>query len=143
MAEVSDDQRSPVMTRASVITDWNTPEDKLPDVEPGAEYERLYASQRFIVLRRVVVRGMALARLQVAGVEVPHELEGTGDRTRTYRPAGLDNPDLRRQLIAAGARVATKDSIAVAPALEIRVVLRNDGPETVKPRAALMVQEER
>lgn len=128
--------------RASAITDWDTREDELPDVEPGAEYERAYASQKFIVLRRVVVRGMALARLQIGGVEVPHELEGMGDLTRTYRPAGLDNTDLRRQLISAGARVATKDSIAISPSLEIRVVLRNDGDAPTKPRAALMVQEE-
>jgi hypothetical protein len=128
--------------RASAITDWNTREDELPDVEPGAEYERLYASQKFIVLRRVVVRGMALARLQIGAVEVPFELESTGDLTRTYRPTGLDEENLKRLLVKAGAAVATKDSIAIAPTLEIRVVLRNDGGAAIKPRAALIVQEE-
>jgi hypothetical protein len=128
--------------RASAITDWNTREDDLPDVEPGAEYERLYASQKFIVLRRVVVRGMALARLQIGAVEVPFELESTGDLTRTYRPTGLDEEHLKQLLVKTGAAVATKDSIAIAPTLEIRVTLRNDGSKPLKPRAALIVQEE-
>jgi hypothetical protein len=135
-------RRSSSMT--SVITDWNAREDELPDVAPGDEHERLYRSQMFIVLMRVIVLDMVLARLQVGSVEVPFALESTKNAKRTYTLAGLDDDDddLRRRLIEAGARVATKDSIAIMPGIDVRVVLRNDGSTPTKPRVALIVQEE-
>jgi hypothetical protein len=126
----------------AVITDWNAREDELPDVAPGDEHERLYRSQTFVVLMRVIVLDMVLARLQVGPVEVPFALESTKNAKRTYTPAGLDDDDLRRRLIEAGARVATKDSIAIMPGIDVRVVLRNDGSTPTKPRVALIVQEE-
>jgi hypothetical protein len=128
--------------RTSAITDWNVREDELPDVPPGAEHERLIVSQKFLVLSRIIVLDAVLARLQVGTVEVPFELESTDGPKRTYKPKGLDDDDLKRRLVKTGAAVATSDSIAIAPTLEVRVTLRNDESKPLKPRAALIVQEE-
>jgi hypothetical protein len=128
--------------RTSVITDWRTSEEDLPDVAPGEEYERVIAPQKFVVLRRIIVRDMALIHLQIGVVEVPFELESTDGSVRRYRPKGLDDDALKKRLVATGAAVATSNSIAIAPNLEIRTQLRNEGDAPTKPRAALLVQEE-
>jgi hypothetical protein len=138
-----------MIPRLSVITDWRVREDDLPDVAPGEEFEYVIAPQKFVVLHRIRVvsslpRGdMALIRLEIGMVkDIPFELESTDGPVRTYRLKGLNDDDLKKRLIKTGAAVATKDSIAIAPALEVRTVLRNEGSRPAKPRAALLVQEE-
>lgn len=129
--------------RTSIITDWSVrDEDELPDVPPGGEHEQAIAPQKFVVLRRIVVRDLTLVRLQIGVVEVPFELETTDGPLRTYRPKSLNDDALKKRLVATGAAVATVDSIAIAPGQEVRVLLRNDGQLPAKPRAALLVQEE-
>lgn len=135
-------ERRTSLTRLSVITDWHTRDEDLPDVAPGEECERLFASQKFIVLHRVRVIGLTLAQLKIGTVEdVPFEQEEVEGAQRVYQLGNLDDEDLKRRLIGTGAAVA-RELIAVAPTLEIRVVLRNEGSAPVKPRAALIVQEE-
>lgn len=125
-----------------IITDWRVRDEDLPDVPPGVEFEYVSRPQKFIVLHRIVVRDVVLARLQVGAVDVLFELESEDGGQRTYKPRGLDDEDLKRLLVAAGAAVVTRDSIAVSPTLDIRALLRNEGDAPVKPRAALLVQEE-
>lgn len=130
--------------RTSVITDWRVrDENDLPDVPPGGEYERVIAPQKFVVLRRILVRDMTLVRLEIGMVkDIPFELESEDGPQRTYRLKGLDDDDLKKRLVKTGAAVATKDSIAIAPAVEVRTILRNEGVAPAKPRAALIVHEE-
>jgi len=129
--------------RPSVITDWRVrDESKLPDAAPGETFERVIAPQKFVVLRRILVRDLTLIGLQIGTVEVPFELESTDGPQRIYRPTGLGDETLRKRLVATGAAVATEDSIAVAPALEVRTVVRNDGDMPAKPRVSLLVLEE-
>ena len=136
--------------RLSVITDWSTKDDDLPDVTPGETFERVIASQKFIVLHRIRVVDLALDRLEIGVVkDIPFELDSTEGTVRTYRLKGLDDNDLKQRLVRAGA-AAMKDAVAIAPTLEradpvaweVRIVLRNDGSAPAKPRAALIVQEE-
>jgi hypothetical protein len=130
--------------RTSIITDWRVrDENDLPDVPPGDEYERVIAPQKFVVLHRIRVHGMTLVSLRIGAVEaVPFGLTAADGRQRDYAPRDLDDENLRARLVATGAAVATRDSIAIMPGLEVRVVLRNDGSTTAKPRAALVVYEE-
>lgn len=131
--------------RTSIITDWRTKESDLPDVAPGDEYERVIAPQKFVVLHRVVVRGMTLVRLEIGAVKnVPFELDSTDSNgpQRTYRLGGLDDELLKKSLIKTGAAVASAQSLALAPGLEVRAILRNESTAPAKPRAALVVQEE-
>lgn len=129
--------------RTTILTNWhNRTDEDLPDVPPGAEHERVIAPQRFTVLHRILTYDMALSRLQIGNVEVPFELDSMDGPQRTYRPRGLDDELLRKRLSATGAAVATADSIAIAPCLEVRVRLRNEGDAPTKPRAALLVYEE-
>jgi len=142
------------MTALSVITDWRTCEDDLPDVTPGEEFERVITPQKFVVLHQILLINaltlgdMVLVHLRIGGVEgVPFELKsneracGEGP-VLTYRLKGLDNKDLKRRLVDTGAAVATRDSIAISPGLDVRLLLRNEGRRPAKPRAALVVQEE-
>ena len=134
---------TPRTPRTSIITDWRTREEDLPDVAPGDEYERVIAPQKFVVLHKILVQGMVLVRLEIGTVkDVPFELESEDGPKRTYRFKGLADEALKKALVKTGAAVATSDSIAVAPALEVRVFLRNEGATPAKPRAALLVQEE-
>lgn len=130
--------------RTSVITDWRVrDEDKLPDVPPGEGYERQIAPQKFVVLHRVVVRGMSLAQLGIGAVSsVPFELDSVDGDTRYYRPCGLDAEAIKKSLVKVGAAVAGPNAIAIAPALEVRLLLVNEGTTAAKPRAAIVVQEE-
>jgi len=133
----------------SVITDWRTKEDDLPDVAPGEEYECMIRPQTFVVLHRIRVVNplpggdLTLVRLKIGAVEdVPFELDTSVESlVRTYRLKGLDNEDLKKHLVRIGAAVV-KDAIAIMPMLEVRAVLRNEGTRAAKPRAALIVQEE-
>jgi hypothetical protein len=151
--------------RVSVITDWRVrDENELPDLAPGEEYERVIAPQKFVVLHRIVIRGPSLIRLRIGAVlDVPFELESEDDTrspgssirdgkiaVRQYRPKELDNgrltsqgyESIKKQLVKAGAAVAGPNAIALAPGLEVWLVLKNEGDAPVKPRAALLVQEE-
>ncbi len=137
-------------SRMSIITDWRARDEDLPDVEPGEEFECVIAPQKFVVLHQVRIVNslpggdMTLAHLGIGNVkEVPFELNGTDGSVRTYRLKGLDNDTLKKALVKTGAAVATRNTIAIAPGLEVRVVLRNEGRAPAKPRAALLVQEER
>jgi hypothetical protein len=135
--------------RTATITDWRHRDEDLPDVPPGWEYERVITPQKFIVLRRVIVHNyMILIRLQIGTAEVPFELENEDDSqwsergSRIYKPKGLDDKALKKSIVATGAAVATSDSIAIVPGLEIHATLRNDRGIPTKPRASLLVQEE-
>ena len=130
-------------TRPSIITDGRVREEDLPDVAPGDEYEHVIRPQKFIVLHRIGIRDMTLVRLEIGKVkDVPFELESTDGPSRTYRLKGLDDSDLKKRLVNTGAAVATINSIAIVPALEVRLFLRNEGDAPAKVRAALFVQEE-
>lgn len=130
--------------RTSIVTDWRVrDEDKLPNVPPGEYYERVIAPQKFIVLRQILVRDMTLSRLEIGMVKnIPFELESEDGPQRIYRLKDLDNDDLKKRLIATGAAVAPQNTIAIAPALEVRTILRNDGNIPAKPRTSLLVYEE-
>jgi hypothetical protein len=136
-------QRTP---RTSVITDWRVrDENDLPDIGPGEECERVIAPQKFVVLYRIIVRGpwASLVRLQIGAVpDVPFELESVDGEIRHYRPTGLANESIKKQLVKIGAAAATPNAIAIAPGLEVRLHLRNEGARPTKLSAALLVQEE-
>lgn len=136
--------RTPRTPRTSIITDWRVRDDSdLPDVPPGGEYECVIAPQKFVVLRQIVVRGPSLVRLRIGGVpDVPFELESVDGDVRRYRPKGLDDESIKKQLVKTGAAAAGPNTIAIAPALEVCLQLRNEGDAPTKPRAALLVQEE-
>ena len=130
-------------TQTSVITDWGTRDEDLPDIPPGGEYERVIAPQKFVVLRRIIARGPSLVRLRIGDVaDVPFELESVDGDVRRYRPKDLDQEPIQKQLVKVGAAAAGPNAIAIAPGLEVWIQLRNEGDAPVKPRAALLVQEE-
>ena len=135
-----------MIPRMSVITDWRTREDALPNVAPGEEFERVIATQKFIILHQIIVHDMTLIHLEIGRVkDVPFELHSTDEPTRTYRYRlkGLDDEALKQKLLKTGAAVATRDTIAISPELEVRLLLRNDRGVPAKPCAALFVQEEK
>jgi hypothetical protein len=132
--------------RTSVITDRHVrDENELPDVPTGAEYARVIAPQKFVVLHQIVVRGPSLIRLQIGEVpDVPFELVSTDSDGRRYRPKDLDKQffETCHGCLKVGAAAVGPNAIAIAPGLEVWLVLRNDGETPVKPRAALIGQEE-
>ena len=119
--------------------------EDLPDVLPGHEHQCVIAPQTFVVLRKILVGDyLTLVRLEIGAVrEVPFELEPSLSYQRSYRLKGLDDEVLKKSLLMIGAAVATKDSIALTPGLEVRMLLRNDRGITTKLRAGLFVQEEK
>jgi hypothetical protein len=129
--------------RTSVITDWRVKdENELPDLAPGDEYESVIAPQKFVVLHRIIVRGPSLVRLRIGAVpDVPFELESVDGEVRRYQPK-VDDESLKKLLVKVGATAAGQNAIAIAPGLEVRLQLRNEGDAPTKPRAALLVQEE-
>lgn len=132
--------------RTAIITDWNIRSEKdLPNMLPGHEQECVIAPQTFVVLRKILVGDyLALVRLEIGAVrEVPFEMEPSLSYQRSYRLKGLDDEALKKSLLMVGAAVATKDTIALAPGLEVRMLLRNDRGITTKLRAGLFVQEEK
>lgn len=138
-------RRKPDM-KISVITDWRTEDDELPDVAPGAEFERVITAQRFIILHRIRVvstqpdGAMILARLEIGALLVPFELDSVDGLVRTYRLKDLDG-NSQKSLLLAGA-AAMKTAVAIAPAMNVHTILRNEGTRPAKPRVALIVQEE-
>jgi hypothetical protein len=130
--------------RTAIITEPVRSEQDLPDILPGHEYECVIETQKFVVLRRILVRDLVLVRLEIGNVkDVPFELESKDRAQRNYRLKGLDGEALKKDLVMAGAAVATRDTIAIAPELEVRLLLRNENGVPAKPRAALFVQEEK
>ena len=127
------------MSRTSVITDWRTRDEDLPDVPPGEDHERVITPQRPVLLRRILVVGMRLVQLRIGATEVPFRLEGCDGRRCTYRP--LPDEEALSRLRASGAR-STPEDVIVPAGMDIRLLLRNDGEAPTKPRAALLVQEE-
>jgi len=130
------------MTSPAIITDWRVRDDVLPNGTPGETHECAIAPQTFVVLRRIRTYGMTLVSLRIGAVEaVPFGRIADDGHQHDYAPKDLDDASLRERLVATGAAVATADSIAIVPGLEVRVVLRNEGDVPAKPRA-LIVQEE-
>lgn len=129
--------------RTSIITDWRVRDDDLPDLAPGEEYERMIAPQKFVVLHRIIVRGPILVRLGIGSMpDVPFELESVDGDIRRYQPCGLDDDAIKKSLVKVGAAVAGGSAIAIVPGLEVRLLLRNETDVVIKPRAAILVQEE-
>ena len=118
----------------SAITDWRTPNEDLPDVLPGEEYEYAIQPQKNVTLCRILihdlhpVHGLRLVRLQIGNVEIPFKLASADGPRRAYQPT---KP--RTELTA---------EIPLLPGQEVRLTLRNDGDVSAKPRAALLVREE-
>jgi hypothetical protein len=136
--------------RPSVITDWRTPDDALPDVLPGGEYARVITLQKPVTLHLILVQRLSLLRLQIGAVEVPFTSETVsalhiGDLVNgirsTYRPAWPQNAEGLRALQATGLHVTEDGGITIVPDLDVRLTLRNFGNEPAKPRAALIVHE--
>jgi len=132
------------LSNIKTITDWKIRDADLPSLPPGEEYERVIAPQKFVLLLQIAALNVILVRLYVGAVEVPFELLPTADdRTLTYRPTGLsDNEDLKRRLVDTGAALATPNSIAMAPGLEVRAIVRNQGEWATRFRVAIVVSEE-
>jgi len=130
-----------VKAGTSVVTDWRLRDEDLFDMLPGEACERVITPQKHVVLRQVVVHHLKLVRLQIGNVfSVPFEICGEDGDLRTYRPAVP--ADARRQLTGTGAQVLAADAIRVVAALDVRLILRNDGTSPHKPIVSLLVQEE-
>ncbi len=127
--------------RTSVITDWSTRDEDLPDVSPGETFEGVCVPQNFVVLFRVLVKDLILARLQIGPVTVPFELHSAIEGRRSYALKIADEA-LRQCLVKVGAAVTPGNGIALTPGSEVHLLLRNDGASPVRLRAALIVQEE-
>lgn len=114
--------------RMSVITDWRTDDDALPDVLPGEGYDRVITPQKPVTLCRILVlHNLQLFRLRIGAEEIPFRLEGCDGNRRGYRPM---------------IQGTTANEIAIAAGQDVRITLRNDSLYAVKPRAALLVREE-
>ena len=127
------------MNRTSVITDWRTRDEDLPDVPPGEDHERVITPQRHVLLRRILVVGMRLVQLRIGATEVPFRLEGCDGRRCGYRP--LPDGEALSRLRASGAR-STSEDVVVPAGMDVRLLLRNDGDAPARPVAALLVLEE-
>ncbi|HSX22384.1 MAG TPA: hypothetical protein VLE97_06365 [Gaiellaceae bacterium] len=138
--------------RTSVITDWRTKDEDLPDIAPGAEYERVIVTQKFVVLHRIVTRGPSLIRLQLPvktfgrdldPVRLPFELENVDGNIHTYK-LKINSETLHaiKTYATPAAAAIGPHALALLPAVEICLALRNEGDAPTKPRAALVVQEE-
>jgi hypothetical protein len=130
-------------TLTSVITDWRTrDESALPDVAPGGEYTRVIASQKFVVLHRILTAGPVLVGLRIGEVgDVPFELVSVDGDVRHYQPK-VDQEPIKGQLAKGGAAAASAITIAIPPRMHVCLQLRNEGAVPIKPRTALIVQEE-
>lgn len=129
----------------TVVTDWRVRDEQtLPDLAPGEDYERVIAPQKFVVLHQILVWGPSLVGLGIGGVrDVPFELENADTGVRRYRLRGLTDEALKNSFAKNGGAAAVGDhALAIAPGLEVRLLLRNEGAVPVKPRAAIVVQEE-
>jgi hypothetical protein len=123
----------------SVVTDWRTRDEDLHDLAPDDEIERRITPQKFCVLLQITTVGVRLVSLRIGNIhEIPFRIVSEDGPRRAYAPTGLSDPDLKQKIAATGAAVAIS-AIAVPPAMD---VVRNEGPTPVKPRVALLVQEE-
>lgn len=132
---------------ARFITYWRTPgsHKELPDLDPGDECDHVILPQRFIVLHSILVHdpSLVLVRLGVgAEPDVPFEQASVTGEERRYKLKDLDVLFFDRRLAKVGAAAIGADAIAIPPGMEVRLQLRNVGPDPIKPRAALVVQEE-
>jgi hypothetical protein len=139
------------MTTSIFADYWRTPDEALPDIAPGRDSEYVVKTQNFCVLHQVHVvqvaqEDMVLVRLDIGTAQgVPFELdqENAESNVRVYRLKDLEDADLKDRLVKTGAAVATKNTIAIGPFLEIRTVLRNQGASIAKHRVAFLGQEEK
>lgn len=131
------------LSRIIAIDDWRISNVDLPALAPGEEHERVVTPQKFVILLQIATLNVDLVRLQIGAVEVPFELLPNMDgRTKTYRPAGLDDADLKQYLVKTGAAIATPHSIAMVPGLDVRTIVKNTGECSTQFRVAVVVQEE-
>ena len=131
------------LSKIKALTDWRVSDADLPNLASGEEYERVMTPQKFVILLQIATLNVDLVRLQIGAVEVPFELLPNMDgRTKTYRPAGLDDADLKQRLVKTGAAVATPHSIAMVPGLDVRAIVKNTGECSTRFRVAVVVQEE-
>ncbi len=132
-----------------VITDWRTKdEDALPDLAFGEDYERRITPQMFVVLHRIVLQGrfLHLVSLRIGALEeVPFELEHEDDGADVhhYHPKDVDQEPIKQLLVKTGAAAVGSSAIAIPPGMDVLLVVRNGGVIPIKPRAAIVVQEER
>ena len=143
-------------TRMSLVTDWRTRDEDLPDVLPGEEYERVITPQKHVTLCRILVNGLHLVRLQIGAVEeVPFRLMGVDGRRRGYSPRidlvpRRDDDDSLRSCAAREKLLQIQsipqptvpDEVAILAGVNVHITLRNERAVPVKPRAALLVREE-
>lgn len=135
--------------RTSVITDWRTNEEDLPDLALDQDYERVIVPQRFCVLHRIIVHGswLRLVSLRIAALNVPFELEleredDVNNEIHNYR-LRLDPATLATlKKCTPGAAAIGDHALALLPGMNVTLQLRNTGVALAKPRAALVVQEE-
>jgi hypothetical protein len=149
--------RNEQLPRTSVIT--NRQIGDLPTmVLPGTELECVIRPQMFVVLHHIRSLVLTLVRLRIGAVEdIPFELEGEEagrellrrrhriPSTHSYHLVGLDNPELKQKLARCGLAVATVapiHSIALPPAIDVVLVLRNDTKVPVQAIVGLVVLEE-
>lgn len=133
----------------SIITDWRTKdEDALPELAFGEDYERRITPQMFVVMHRIILQGrfLHLVSLRVGALsDVPFELEHEEDGVEVhhYRPKGVNQEPIKQLLVNTGAAAVGSNAIAIPPGMDVLLVVRNGGAEPAKPRAAILVQEER
>jgi hypothetical protein len=139
------------VTRMSVITDWRTKDEELPDLVLDQDYERVIVPQKFCVLHRIIVRGrwLRLVGLRIAAVaNIPFELDSTeaaeaAEAEIHHYRLKLD-PATREDLkkCAPAAAAIGDHALALLPGLYIALQVRNTDAAPTKPRVALVVQEE-
>lgn len=127
------------------VTDWCIPDESLlSDLAPSESCAREITPQKNVVLRKILVPNFSLIRLGIGEVdEVPFELESADGRLRTYRPAIPSDDPVVSQLDWTGARMVARDAIRVVAGLTVWLILRNDTDAPAKPRASLLVEEEK
>lgn len=136
------------MSATSILsTYWRTPGRSpgrdLPALAPNDECDHVILPQRFIVLHRIITHGPILVGLTVgACADVPFELESTDGDVRHYRLKDLDVRFFDRALAKVGAAAVDSKAIAIPPGMEVRLQLRNESAGKLKPRAAILVEEE-
>lgn len=133
---------SPIHPRHFVITNWRTCDEDLPSVPPGDEHVVVTTPPKFVILYQILVRDMVLKRLEIGGVKnIPFEAENPSYFPRIYRLTGLDSEKIKSLLGEIGISILSEEALAIPPGLEIRFVLRNEGPSYTKPRTALVFRE--
>jgi hypothetical protein len=114
-------------------------------LQPNDEVERVIRPQKFVVLHHIRTVKLNLMKLCIGGVDhVPFAVEYEEDDHIIYKLKDLDDPALKRQLSLSGYPVACLDppSIALPPAIDVYVTLRNYSGIAVPINVALIVQED-